>query len=114
MATVKYGDLSFWCETAIKGEDYVHLLDSEGNMIVAFDGVQYLSDFTITNGSWTEPTPEHECYVAVMKDDGTIGKGGHKCSDLATKLTDLKDVVVCDSMPEIFTDGRWYLVRAEV
>lgn len=104
MATVKYGDLSFWCETAIKGEDYVHLLDSEGNMIVAFDGVQYLSDFTITNGSWTEPTPEHECYVAVMKDDGTIGKGGHRCCDILT-------AEVCQSTPTSLVEGKWYLIK---
>lgn len=105
MATVKYGDLSFWCETAIKGEDYVHLLDSEGNMIVAFDGVQYLSDFTITNGSWTEPTPEHECYVAVMKDDGTIGKGGHKCCDL------IAAEVCLNGAPDVLEEGKWYLIK---
>lgn len=114
MATVKYGDFSFECSKAIMGSDYIHLLDEAGNMIVAFDGVTNHSAFSIVNGSWATATPEHNCHVAVIRDDGTVGKGGHRCSDIATKLTDLKDVVVCNSMPETFVDGRWYLVRAEV
>ena len=104
MATVKYGNLSFWCETAIKGNDYVHLLDSEGAMIVAFDGVQNMSAFSITDGTWTDETPDHECYVAVMKDDGTIGKGGHKCCDLIS-------AEVCESTPTTLVEGKWYLIK---
>lgn len=106
MATVKYFDLSFDCATAIKGENYVHLLDDEGAMIVAFDGVTDFSSFSITGGSWTTPTPEHECYVAVLKDDGTIGKGGHRCCDLIS-------AEVCEQAPTTLVEGRWYLIKAE-
>lgn len=104
MATVKYGDLSFWCDKAIKGENYLHLLDEAGEMKVAFDGIDDFSAFSITGGSWTEPTPEHECYVAVMKDDGTIGKGGHRCCDILT-------AEVCQSTPTNLVEGKWYLIK---
>ena len=82
MATVMYRDISFECETAIKGENYIHLLDAEGTMIAAFDGVSEFSAFSITDGDWVDPTPESECFLAVIKDDGSIGKGTHKCCDL--------------------------------
>ena len=82
MATVKYLGDSYTCDKALKGTDYIHLLDSDGCMIVAFDGVQDFSGFSISGGSWTTPTPEGECYLAVVKDDGSIGKGGHRCCDI--------------------------------
>lgn len=84
MATVTYLDESYSCATALKGSDYVHLLDSNGEMIAAFDGVKDFSGFSITEGDWTSPTDDHNCYVAVVKDDGSMGKGGHKCSDILT------------------------------
>ncbi len=85
MAVVTHFDKEYSCTTAIKGGDYVHLLNEDGEMIVAFDGVTDFSSFSITSGSWTTPTPENECYVAVVKDDGTMGKGGHKSSDILPK-----------------------------
>lgn len=85
MAVVKYLDNSIECAKALKGDDYVHLLDSNGNMIAAFDGISDFSGFSISGGSWATPTADHYCYLAVMKDDGTIGKGGHKCSDVLPK-----------------------------
>lgn len=113
MATVMYRSLSFECATAIKGSNYVHLLDSSGKMIVAFDGVSNFNDFSIQNGSWKTPTPTDDCYLAVVKDDGTVGKGGHRCSDIPTALEDLGNVVVCASEPTTLVEGKWYLVRAE-
>lgn len=114
MATVTYCGMSFTCATAIKGDDYVHLLDSAGEMIVAFDGVTDFANFAITDGAWKTPTADHDCYIAVIKDDGTLGKGGHRCSDIPTTLTSMSDVVVCDSMPTSYVEGKWYLVKAEV
>lgn len=114
MATVTYCNRSFECETAIKGEDYVHLLDADGVMFVAFDGVTDFSGFAITGGAWKTPTADHNCRLAVIKDDGTIGKGNHKCSDIPTKLGDLKDVVICTETPTDLVEGRWYLIRSEV
>lgn len=84
MATVTYLNEAYDCATALKGSDYVHLLDSNGEMIAAFDGVKDFSGFSITEGDWTSPTDDHNCYVAVVKDDGSMGKGGHKCSDILT------------------------------
>ena len=84
MATVTFLGETYECATALKGADYIHLLDANGVMIAAFDGVTNFDAFTITAGSWTMPTAEGECFLAVMKDDGTIGKGGHKCCDLLT------------------------------
>lgn len=88
MATVTFLGESYECATALKGSDYVHLLNSEGDMVAAFDGVTNFELFSITGGSWKTPTAEGDCYLAVVKDDGTTGKGGHKCCDLVTKTGD--------------------------
>ena len=85
MALVTYLDTQYPCTTAIKGEDYIHLLDERGRLRTAFDGISDFSDFSITDGDWTSPTPEEDCCVAVVKDDGLMGKGGLKCSDILTK-----------------------------
>jgi hypothetical protein len=114
MATVTHMGVEYLCAKALKGPDYVHLLNEHEKMIVAFDGVSDFSGFSITDGDWITPTPDNECYLAVVKDDGTVGKGDHRCSDIPTKLTSLSDVVVCDSMPTSFVEGQWYLVKAEV
>lgn len=104
MATVTYYDISFECTTALKGENYVHLLDDERAMIAAFDGVTDFTNFAITDGEWTTPTADHDCYVAVLKDDGTIGRGGHKCCELIA-------AEVCESAPETLEEGKWYLIK---
>ena len=85
MATLKYMGESFECTTAIKGADYIHLLDENGVMVAAFDKISDFSGFSLVNGSYTSPTEDHDCYLAVLRDDGTFGKGGHRCCDVATK-----------------------------
>lgn len=85
MATITYLGKSYECATALKGGDYIHLLDSNGDIVAAFDGISDFSGFSITNGQWTTPTADHDCFVAVVKDDGTMGKGGHRCSDVLSK-----------------------------
>lgn len=104
MVTVMYRDLSFECATAIKGENYVHLLDENGTMIAAFDGVTNFNYFSISGGSWTNPTPENECFLAVIKDDGTVGKGGHRCCDVIV-------AEVCETAPVNPVEGKWYLIK---
>lgn len=84
MATVTHLGVDYLCAAAIKGDDYIHLLNKDGEMTVTFDGITDFSGFSITDGDWTSPTADHDCYVAVVKDDGMMGKGGHKCSDLLT------------------------------
>ena len=86
MATVTHMNVDYSCATAIRGDDYVHLLNEDGEMTVAFDAISDFKDFSITDGDWTSPTADHNCYVAVVKDDGTMGKGNHKCSDILTGI----------------------------
>ena len=82
MPTVTYNSETFTCTTALKGADYIHLLDSSGNMLVSFDGVVDFSGFSITDGAWATPTEEDLCPIAVIEDDGTIGKSSFKPSDI--------------------------------
>lgn len=114
MAVVTHLGVEYPCSKALKGEDYVRLLGADGAMIVAFNGVTDFTAFSITGGTWSTPTADNNCYLAVVKDDGTIGKGDHRCSDIPMKLASLPDVVVCTEMPDEYEDGKWYLIRAEV
>ncbi len=82
MAIVTYAGIAYPCATALKGSDYVHLLNADGKLTVAFDGVTNFNGFSITGGSWKTPANDHDCYVAVVREDGAVGKGGHKCSSL--------------------------------
>lgn len=84
MPTLTYLGETYECATAIKGADYIHLLDENGVMIATFDEITSFSGFKLSNGSYTSPTADMNCYLAIVRDDGTIGKGGHKCSDIPT------------------------------
>lgn len=79
MAIVTHGGIEYPCSTALRGADYVHLLNENGKMIVAFDGVTDFTGFAITDGSWSIPASDNDCHVAVVREDGNIGKGNHKC-----------------------------------
>lgn len=82
MPNVTFSGTTYACAIALKGSDYVHLLDANNDLIVSFDGVSHFSGFTISGGSWTIPSADHDCHVAVVREDGAIGKGGHRCSTL--------------------------------
>lgn len=82
MATVTYLGESYECSVALKGANYIHLLDAKGYLTAAFDGVSDFSGFTISGGNWTTPASDDNCHLAVIREDGTIGKGSHKCSDI--------------------------------
>lgn len=97
MATVTHLGVDYSCTTALKGDDYVHLLNEKGKILVAFEGISDFSDFSITGGAWATPTPEADCYVAVRKDDGTMGMGTHKNCDL------VKD----DDLAAVATSGNY-------
>lgn len=84
MATVTFLGESYECATAIKGDDYIHLLDANGVMIAAFDGVTDFSPFSITGGEWSEPAAASDCHLAVVREDGTVVKSDHKFCDLLT------------------------------
>lgn len=82
MAVVNHLGVEYPCSTALKGTDYVRLLNADGKMIVAFEGVTNFSAFTITDGDWVAPTAAEDCYLAIIQGDGTVGKGTHRCCDL--------------------------------
>jgi len=82
MANVTFNGTTFACATAIKGSNYIHLLDADGCIIVAFEGVKNFTPFSISNGSWVTPTEDNKCPVAVMREDGTVAKGEHTCEDI--------------------------------
>ena len=84
MPTVTYNETSYTCTTALKGADYIHLLDSSGAMIAAFDGVKDFSGFTITGGSWKTPTALKDSYMAVVRDDGVIVKAAYNSNQTMT------------------------------
>lgn len=50
MAIVTYLGESYECSRALKGSDYIHLLDANNEMIAAFDGVTSFDDFYISDG----------------------------------------------------------------
>ncbi len=88
MTKISYLNETYECDVALLGPDYVHLLDANGQMIAAFDGITNLYVFKLLEGYWTTPSSENDCFVAVMREDGTLGKGGHKCCDVITKNGD--------------------------
>lgn len=90
MAIVLFNGESFHCTTALKGADYIHLLDSNGAMTTAFDGITDFSGFTIEEGSWTTPTSPDNCRVAVIMDDGSIGKGSYTSGEIGAAVTSAK------------------------
>jgi len=94
MPNVTYGGTTYPCAKALKGADYIHLLDSNGCMIAAFDGITDFTGFTIDT-DWTTPTPDGECYLAVIGDDGVIRKGTHKCCDIPD--TDEEEIDIDDT-----------------
>ena len=96
MAIVKYKDQTFECVTALKGDNYVHLMDANGCMIAAFDNVTDFSAFTVEYGAWQVPVPADSCYIAVIGDDGLIRKGSHRCSDIGALLDILELVPISE------------------
>lgn len=91
MPTVTYGSNSYECSTAIKGESYIHLMDSNGNAITTFAGISDFSAFAITDGEWTEAKQTEQCEIAVIGEGGGIRKS-------ARALGDIPNIVI-DSIP---------------
>lgn len=114
MATVNFLGHSYPCARALMGNDYIHLLDERGVMVTAFDGIVDFSGFTITDGEWETPKAEDDCYLAVIKEDGSIGKGGHRCCDIS-KPTLLASGSAAPNGTLQIADGQawtdWQLVR---
>ena len=109
MPNVTYLGTTYPCAKALKGDDYIHLLDSNGILIVAFDGIKDFTGFTIDT-DWTIPLSNDECYLAVIGEDGIIRKGSHKCCQIP--FTDAEEIDI-DETPtkdsqNLITSGAVY------
>lgn len=90
MITVTYKDDTYECATALRGDNYIHLLDESNALIVIFEGIVDFSCFSIENGDWTYASDPDECLVAVIHTDGKVTAGSHKCKDITpTKTTSI-------------------------
>ena len=113
MASVIYDSTTYEYTRAIKGPDYLHLLDDNGCMLASFDSV---SDFSLfkwgTGSTWEDATPDNECSVAVMGDDGVVRKGGHKCHELySSHMTELTSA---DDLNNLTTIGTYIYRTASI
>lgn len=78
------------CDKAIRGDNYVHLLDAANNMFVAFENVTNFNAFTLTGGEWTYASNTDDCNIAVVGEDGVVRQSSKKCCDVATYEETLK------------------------
>lgn len=104
MATLTYGSLSYTVDHAVKGPNYVHGYDADGNVVVAFDGLLSFSGFSYT-GTYMSPTEclEESCNDVRCINNELVREDGspvhvktyaldHKVGDIKTTLrTDLGD-----------------------
>lgn len=74
MITVTVCGATYSCVTAIKGSDYIRLLDEAGERVASFESIADFSIFAIAGGSWTTPKGVGDCPIAVVREDGTISK----------------------------------------
>ena len=91
MATVTHMNVDYSCATAIKGDDYIHLQNEEGQLTVIFDGISDFSSFSITDGDWTTvpqgdiAVPDVRCIfagtTALESGVSELPAGGMRCLD---------------------------------
>lgn len=91
MPTVTYGSNAYECAVAIRGESYIHLIDSNGNPITTFCGITNFSAFQITDGNWAMAKQPEDCEIAILDEVGSA-KGSAKA------LKDIPNIVI-DSIP---------------
>lgn len=115
MATVKYGDLIYECSKVIKGSDYVHLLDSDGSLIVSIDGITSFSGITFTGG-YSIPAAAGNCDIAVVMTNGTMGNSGVKACDVFTNYRAIElasGTHYGTSLPSSGTEGQLFFKLVE-
>ena len=106
MITVTFCNMTFTCEKAIKGSDYVHLVDADGNLTACFEGVTNFNKFTITGGFWTAAPSNDDCELAVVGAGGVVRKSTKKASDIASLQADVSSIKnTIAALPE-----RWNLL----
>ena len=72
MITVTHCKVQYTCSKAIKGPDYIHLVDANSNLLTAFDGVTDFSGFAISGGSWSSPQQLCDRKFALVHEDGSV------------------------------------------
>lgn len=107
MITINFCNMTFTCDKAIKGSDYVHLVDADGNLTACFEGVTDFGQFTISGGSWTTAPSNDSCELAVVGADGVIRKSTKKASDIASLQTDVSSI---KNTIEALTNRNWKLL----
>lgn len=55
MPTLTFYDQTFTCARAMKGADFVRLLDENGNIVFFADGITDFSSYVLDGGSWETP-----------------------------------------------------------
>ena len=89
MITINFCNMTFTCDKAIKGSDYIHLVDADGKLTACFEGVSDFNKFNITGGFWTAAPSNDDCEIAVVGAGGVIRKSTKKASDIASLQTDV-------------------------
>lgn len=100
MPNVTFNGNTYSCAKAFKGPDYIHLVDSDGAMTIAFDGVTDFSGFSITDGNWSTPSSAN-CCVAMINEDGTIVRGGRAANTIVLTVSGWSDNAQTVSLSEM-------------
>ena len=106
MPIVTYNGHEFECTTALKGADYIRLLDENGCKIVAFEAVVDFSLFTIADGSWTDDTGYGTCCVALIGTDGSGRKSNIPGNRLSARFS--ASISLPKNSEKILTDKKGY------
>lgn len=101
------------CTTAIKGPDYVRLINYAGTTVASFDNVSDFSVFTLISGAWTDAKGVDDCPVAVIREDGSVAKCGAPIKQFLRSDTPFngslvltKDVQYGNALPTTGMEGQ--------
>ena len=97
MITVTFCNESYQCAVALKGSDYIKLLDENNNDVATFLGVSDFSGFAIAGGSWTAPKAPTACNVAVVHEDGSVSGCGKPMEQFMTAGEAFRGTIVLSS-----------------
>lgn len=94
MLTVTYKGKTYICTTALRGTDYVHLLDKGGYMLEQFTNVTDFSEFVVSGGAWTAPPAAYDYYVKTIGNRCKTKSGNEVYwnTDLFTYLQSVFDI----------------------
>ena len=101
--TVTYNGKTYSCATALKGPDYVHLIQSSGKLFVAFDGVTDFSGFTLTGGSWTNVSSTDKPLAAIGS-DGKLLQSSYSERSVGSAVPTIVEFRQAHSWPILKTD----------